>query len=142
MAVRQAEIFLVEDNPVDVQLLHRCLRHATFPYHLSVVNDAEAALAFLQRHAPYTEAPTPDLILLDIYLLGKSGWDILQWLKATPALAPLPVVMLTGVLSSLDAQLRDHLQPTLCLEKPLTVEGARDLTAILEELIRQNTSAD
>jgi two-component system, chemotaxis family, response regulator Rcp1 len=142
MAVRQVEIFLVEDNPIDVQILHRCLRHVTFPYHLSVVNDAEAALAFLQRHAPYTAAPTPDLILLDIYLLGKSGWDILQWLKATPALATLPVVMLTGVLSSLDAQLRDCLQPTLCLEKPITVEGARDLTAILEEVICQNTASD
>src|SRR5262249_53076321 len=108
MGVKQAEIFLGEDNPGDMRLLHRSVRHTTLPDHLSVVNDAEAALAFLQRHAPYTEAPTPDLILLDIYLLGKSGWDILQWLKATPALAPLPVVMLTGALSSLDAQLRDH----------------------------------
>jgi two-component system, chemotaxis family, response regulator Rcp1 len=136
------EILLVEDNLVDVQILHRCLRHVTFPYHLSVVNDAEAALAFLQRHAPYTEAPTPDLILLDIYLFGKSGWDILRWLKAAPALAPLPVVMLTGMLSSLDAQLRDRLEPTLCLEKPITVEGARDLTAILEEVVSQTTSSD
>src|SRR2546425_2098220 len=118
MAVKRVEIFLVEDNLVDVQILQRCLRDVTFPHHLSVVNDGEAALAFLQRHAPYTEAPTPDLILLDIYLLRKSGWEILQWLKATSSLATIPVVMLTGVVSPLDAQIRDRLQPTLCLEKP------------------------
>ena len=49
------EMLLVEDNPPDVKLLEECLREAKFPYHLSVINDGEAALAFLQRHAPYME---------------------------------------------------------------------------------------
>src|SRR5919199_5057839 len=99
---RRIEILLVEDNPVDAKVLERCLRHVTFPYHLSVVRDGEGALAFLQRYAPYTRAPRPDVVLLDIHLPQKSGWDVLGWLRAQPSLTSIPVVMLTGIFSLLD----------------------------------------
>jgi CheY-like chemotaxis protein len=138
MAVRQVEILLAEDNPVDVQILQRCLRDVTFPYHLRVVDDGEAALAFLQQQDPYTEAPRPDLILLDIYLLKKSGWEILEWLRVTPYSTTIPVVMLSGILAPFDEQERDRLHPTRCLVKPTTIEEFRDLTAILEEVMSQN----
>ena len=71
------QILLAEDNLVYADLLQRRLRALSFPYQLSLVTDGEAALAFLARHAPYPEAPTPDLILLDIHLLRKSGWEVL-----------------------------------------------------------------
>jgi two-component system response regulator len=97
-AKRQIELLLVEDNPADVKLLQKCLHNVTVPYHLSVVSDGEAALAFLARHAPYTRAPSPALLLLDIHLPKKSGWDVLAWVRAQPSLRSLPVVMLTGIL--------------------------------------------
>jgi hypothetical protein len=46
---RPREILLVEDNPVDVLILQKYLQNLAFPYHLSVVSDGEAGLAFLQR---------------------------------------------------------------------------------------------
>ena len=137
----QKEILLAEDNQVDVQIVRRCLRNVTFPYHLSMVGDGEAALAFLQRQEPYTAAPRPSLILLDIYLLKKTGWEVLAWVRATPALANIPVVMLTGLLAPFDEQERDRLHPTRCLEKPTTVEEFRALTEIIEEVISRNNPA-
>jgi CheY-like chemotaxis protein len=134
----QKEIFLAEDNLVYVDILQKRLRDVPFPYHLSIVSDGEAAVAFLERRAPYTQAPTPDLILLDIHLLKKSGWEILTWLRATPALATIPVVMLTVSLSPFDEQERDRLQPTRCLVKPATGEEYRDLVKVFEELTRQH----
>src|SRR5215510_1902289 len=127
---KQKEILLVEDNPIDVYFLQKSLPHLAYPYHLSVVSDGEAGLAFLQRQAPYHEAPTPDLILLDIHLPKKTGWDILRWIRATPAFATIPVVMLAGVLSPLDEQVRAHLQPTRCLKKPTTLEELHALRTI------------
>ena len=67
----QIEILLAEDDPGDIKLLQECLDDVKFPYHLSIASDGEAVLAFLARQAPYTEAPTPGLILLDIYLPQK-----------------------------------------------------------------------
>src|SRR5882724_9157550 len=62
-----------------------------------------------------------------IYLPQKSGWEVLEWVKATPSLSNIPVVMLTGTLSPFDEKERDCLQPTRCLLKPTTVKGYRDL---------------
>ena len=136
------QILLAEDNLAYADILQRRLQDSPFPYQLSLVTDGEAALAFLERHAPYTQAPTPDLILLDIHLLRKSGWEVLAWLRARPALAPIPVVMLTAALSPFDEQERDRLHPTRCLLKPATGEGYRDLLKILDEVRQQHTARD
>ena len=134
------QILLAEDNLAYADILQRRLRESPFPYQLSLVTDGEAALAFLERHAPYTQAPTPDLILLDIHLLRKSGWEVLAWLRATSALATIPVVMLTAHFSPFDEQERDRLQPTRCLVKPATGEEYGALLKILAEVMRQNTA--
>jgi len=137
----QIKIFLAEDNLADVKLLQEYLTDLKFPYHVSLVSDGEAALAFLEQRAPYLEAPVPDLILLDMHLLKKSGWEILEWAKAIPALATIPIVILAGILSPSDEQERDRLQPTRCLLKPDTVEGYRDWVKVCAEVISHNTSA-
>jgi CheY-like chemotaxis protein len=116
-----AEILLVEDNPPDVKLVEEGLRHVTVPYHLSVLSDGAAALAFLGRQAPYLLAPRPDLLLLDIHLPQQSGWDVLAWVRAQPTLAGVPVVMLTGIFSPYDEEQSARLQPTRCLVKPSEV---------------------
>jgi len=137
----QIKIFLAEDNLADVKLLQEYLTDLKFPYHVSLVSDGEAALAFLEQRAPYLEAPVPDLILLDIHLLKKSGWEILEWAKAIPSLATIPIVILADILSPSDEKERDRLQPTRCLLKPDTVEGYRDLVKVFAEVISHNTSA-
>jgi two-component system, chemotaxis family, response regulator Rcp1 len=132
------QLLLVEDNPGDVKLLQECLTEVKFPCHLSLVSDGEAALAFLARQAPYTDAPRPDLILLDVHLGKKSGWEILEWLRASPSFATIPVVMWTGVLAPADEEERDRLHPTRCLVKPSTIEGYQNLVKGLAEVIPQN----
>jgi CheY-like chemotaxis protein len=129
------EILLAEDNLADVRLLQECLTEVKFSYHLSLVSDGDAALAFLGQQAPYIKAPTPALLLLDIHLIKRSGWEILAWVRATPSLATIPVVILTGSLSPFDEQDRDRLQPTRCLVKPTTVEEFRELAEILQEVM-------
>jgi CheY-like chemotaxis protein len=68
----------------------------------------------------------------------KSGWEILAWLKSTPALATVPVVMLTGLLSPTDEKERDILRPTRCLRKPASVEEYQDAVKVLAEVLSQH----
>jgi hypothetical protein len=74
--------------------------------------------------------------VLDIPLVTKSGWDVLEWMRATLALATILVVMLTGSLSPFDEQERDRLHPTRCLVKPRTIAQYQAIVNALGEVIQ------
>jgi CheY-like chemotaxis protein len=89
------EILLVEDNPGDVRLTHEALKEGKVHNNMSVVSDGVAALAFLRGLPPYTDAPHPDLILLDLNLPKKGGLEVLSEIKTDENLKRIPVVVLT-----------------------------------------------
>src|SRR6185436_15655595 len=63
---------------------------------LHVVQDGEAALAFLYREGVYADAPEPDLVLLDLSLPKLGGHAVLEQVEAQRAKRRFPVVVLTG----------------------------------------------
>ena len=62
---------------------------------LHVVDDGIKAMQYLRREAPYTNALRPDLVLLDLNLPGKDGYEVLQEIKGCETLKSIPVVILT-----------------------------------------------
>jgi CheY-like chemotaxis protein len=89
------EILLVEDNEDDIILIEEAFAGARMMNVINNVRDGEAALAYLHREGPYKNAVRPGLILLDINMPKKDGFEVLEAIKANPQLQPLPVVMLT-----------------------------------------------
>ncbi|MGI0484192.1 response regulator [Pantanalinema rosaneae CENA516] len=92
---RPIEILLVEDNPGDIRLTQEVLKEGKIHNHLNVVEDGEKAIAFLQRTAPYDQAPHPDLVLLDLNLPRRNGLEVLQIIKSNPLLKHIPVIVFT-----------------------------------------------
>ena len=92
---RPAEILLVEDNDNDVELTRQGFKLAKLAVHLHHVWSGEACLAFLRRQGAHTQAPRPDLILLDLNMPRMDGRAVLAELVADEALRYLPVVILT-----------------------------------------------
>lgn len=90
-----AQILLVEDDAGDINLTRRALRKSRIVNDLHVVRDGEEALDFVHRRPPYTEAPRPDLILLDLGLPKLSGGQVLEQLKGDEHLRAIPVIVLT-----------------------------------------------
>lgn len=90
------DILLIEDNPADVRLVREALVESGLAIHLHWAASGEEALGFLQRQAPFQDAPTPDLVLLDLNLPGLSGHEVLTRIKNDPALLTIPVVALTS----------------------------------------------
>lgn len=78
------EVLLVEDNPADVRLTMEALREGKMAPRLSVVEDGMEALAFLRKEGKYSDAPRPDLVLLDLNLPRKSGLEVLREMKTPP----------------------------------------------------------
>jgi two-component system, chemotaxis family, response regulator Rcp1 len=93
---RPAEILLIEDNPGVGELIHEALQTGRVLNHISIMTDGEAATAFLRREAGYEDAPRPDLILLDLNLPKKDGFEVLRDIKADEELNRVPVVILTS----------------------------------------------
>ena len=89
------QILLVEDNPGDVRLTQEVLKEAVVPNHIHAVRTGIEALAFLRRQGQYSDAPRPDLILLDLNLPKKSGHEVLDEIKTDEKLKRIPVVVLT-----------------------------------------------
>ena len=84
---------MVEDSLSESYLLERALRDSDLPVHLHIVPNGDQALAFLRREKPYATAPTPDLVLLTIYLASKNGLEVLAEIKTDTRLKRIPVVM-------------------------------------------------
>ena len=93
------ELLLVEDNPQDLELAVRALRKANLSNHIQIARDGAEALEYVFCEGPFAARKIedgPKVILLDLKLPIKSGFDVLQWLRQTPGLAALRVVVVSG----------------------------------------------
>lgn len=95
MTSRSVEILLVEDNEDDVVIIKEAFVESRLVNVINTVSDGEEALAYLRREGKYKVVRLPDLVLLDINMPKKNGFEVMQEMKADPRLQTLPVIMLT-----------------------------------------------
>jgi CheY-like chemotaxis protein len=117
------EVLLVEDSPGDVRLTREAFKDAKVLINLHVASDGTEAMAFLKREGGHTNAPRPDLILLDLNLPKKDGREVLGEIKESPTLKSIPVVILTTSASDADI-LKSYLLHANCyITKPEDLKG-------------------
>jgi CheY-like chemotaxis protein len=100
-------LLYVEDEDAAVFLLETALKEAAIDVRLCRVADGEQALSFLQKLNPYQNAPTPDLVLLDLNLPKVTGLQVLAEVQQHQELSSIPVIVFTS--SSLPADRRKSL---------------------------------
>ena len=125
-------ILLVEDEADDAQLLIRAFRKAGIGNPIRHVEDGEMAIAYLAGQEPFADrdqSPYPTVILLDLKLPRRSGFEVLEWLRAQPGLRRLPVVVLTSSGQTEDVNRAYDLGANSYLVKPATA-------AALQEMVR------
>ena len=99
MFTTQAVVLLADDNEDDVVTLRHALRRARIEAPLHVVEDGEEAIAYLRGVGKFSnraEFPLPDLFLLDLRMPKVDGFEVLEWLRQQPSLAPLRTIVLTA----------------------------------------------
>ena len=115
-------IVLVEDEPNIIEAISFILSRAGWD--VTAHANGETALDAIHRVGP-------DALLLDVMLPGRSGYDILRDLRADPALAALPVLMLTARGQKKDRELAGTLGVTRFMTKPFS---NTELLAALDEI--------
>lgn len=132
-ACRPIEILLVEDNPGDVRLTLEALEEGKVMNNLSVVGDGVEALAFLRQEGKHADAPYPDLILLDLNLPKKNGYEVLKEIKKDPSLKRIPVVILTVSKDEEDILKSYNLHANCYITKPVDLDQFINIVKSIED---------
>jgi two-component system, chemotaxis family, response regulator Rcp1 len=126
------DILLVEDNPGDIRLTLEAFKEGKCTNNLHVVKDGEAAMQFLRKQDRYSDAPRPDLILLDLNLPKRDGRSILQEIKTDSDLKRIPVVILTTSKAEEDILRTYNLHANCYITKPVDIEEFITITRSIE----------
>lgn len=111
-------ILLVEDNPGDVRLTQEALKQSDFLTTLQVVGDGEEALHFMRKENGFAHVFTPDLVLLDLNLPKKNGFEVLETLRQDKNFKNIPVVVLTTSVAEEDIMRTHHANANCYISKP------------------------
>ena len=116
---KAVDVLLVEDDAGDVLITRDAFERHNSCNPLHVVSDGEEAIRFLRRSQPFTQAPRPALILLDLNLPTLSGLDVLAEIKGDEDLRTIPVVMLSTSRAEQDIYASYSLHANAYIAKPV-----------------------
>src|SRR5580658_2347542 len=92
-------ILYIDDEPDDIFFMVRACKRAGLEEPIETVSHGSEAIAYLSGTGKYADRlryPVPRLVLLDLNIPGISGFEILKWIRSTPAVSRLPVLVLTS----------------------------------------------
>jgi DNA-binding response OmpR family regulator len=141
----EAIILSVDDSSDDFTLLKLACEAVNVSFQLLPVQSGEAAIAYLESTRDSLSQghfPVPDMILLDLKMPGKSGFDVLTWLRAQPEFARLPVVILTSSTHAEDRARALSLGATWFLVKPIGYGGLQRIVRSLDQLLQTKAAPD
>ena len=131
---RNGAVLLVEDDTNDITLTQLAFEDARVTNPLKVVTDGEQAIAYLRGDGPYADRhqyPYPILVLLDLKLPRRSGFDVLAWIRDVPTVRRTPVVVLTSSQQSPDIDRAYDAGANSYLVKPVAFENLVGLVKTL-----------
>jgi CheY-like chemotaxis protein len=121
LPLQPVEVLLVEDDPGDELMTREAFEDNKIGNTLHVAHDGEEALDFLYRRGKHADAPSVDLILLDLNLPKYDGRQVLEKIKSDPELTHVPVVILTTSASEEDILRSYKLHANAYVTKPVDV---------------------
>src|SRR3982751_6324100 len=128
-------ILQVEDDESDVILQQFAFKTAGVGIPVTVVTDGQMAIDYLTKSATLAQTgshPIPCLILLDLKLPLKTGFEVLEWIRQQPELKKLVVIVLTSSEDPLDVQKAYALGANCFVAKPFDHNGRVAMTEALK----------
>jgi two-component system, chemotaxis family, response regulator Rcp1 len=130
---KKIHILLVEDNPADADLIRESLRSSRYEIELTVAVNGREALDCIHKSGKFADAPTPNLILLDLNLPGIDGRGVLADIKQDADLKKIPVSMLTSSAAERDITQAYDLGANSYVVKPLDFKSFQEIVRALED---------
>jgi len=130
-------ILLIEDDPADARLIQRALGKVDIPEPVLRLTNGEDAISYLRGDHPYgnrNSYPFPTLVLLDIKLPKRNGFEVLEWIRnqRTTTRRTL-VVMMTSSRHSVDVGRAYDLGVNSYLVKPESTEQLLNIAQLIKQ---------
>ena len=137
---KAVELLLVEDTETFCQLVLKTMAKAKTKFNVTIAKDGVYAMDCLNKRGEYENAPTPDMILLDINMPRMDGHEVLQEIKKDPELRLIPVIMMTASSSTDDIKRSYDHHANLYIVKPLSIAEFEDTMNTIEEFWTSNAT--
>jgi len=109
-------VLVVESSPADAYLIAEALKQAGMGNGLMTLQDSREALDYLEDGNP------PGLVILDLNLAPLSGFQLLSKIRSNPALAAMPVIVMSGSEDGRDVKKAYELGANCYIVKPSSLE--------------------
>jgi two-component system, chemotaxis family, response regulator Rcp1 len=129
-SVKPLRVLLVEDNPADARLVLETFKEGHFLVDLKVVRDGIQALHILREASPQD---LPDLMLLDLNLPRKNGFEVLAEIKNMETLRSIPIIIMTTSDAPKDIVRSYELHANAFITKPVALEEFIETIRKVEE---------
>jgi CheY-like chemotaxis protein len=124
-------VLLVEDDLNDIFIVKRAFKTANFSAHLQVVTDGQEAISYLRGDEKYSEReafPLPKLIVMDIRMPRRSGFEVLEWVKTGDRLLRrIPIVIVSSSENPADINRAYELGANAYMVKPVNFREVEHL---------------
>ena len=137
-------VLVADDCETDLLLLRSVFRGAGFKQPLQFARDGDEAMCYLRGDGAYrnrAQFPLPSVMLLDLNMLRKNGFEVLAWLQAQPELKRLPVYILSASSRPEDIERAYDLGAHAYLVKPCSLDSLARMAKQLFEWIQINQFA-
>jgi CheY-like chemotaxis protein len=134
-------LLLVDDSDDDLLFMRQAFKVAGFNASLREIHDGEEAIAYLKGEGSYsdrTRFPLPAVMLLDLNMPRKNGFEVLAWVRAQPILKRLPIFVLTASLRVEDVERAYDLGANAFLVKPSAMSELATMTQRLRDWLEYN----
>jgi CheY-like chemotaxis protein len=132
--VKVHSILMAEDDDNDVFFMERAFKQSQIVNPVHRVKDGEDAISYLRGDGPYDNRekyPLPQLLLLDLKMPRKNGFEVIAWVREQPGLKRLPIVVLTSSKEDPDINRAYELGANTYLVKPVKFEGLVEMMRAL-----------
>jgi chemotaxis family two-component system response regulator Rcp1 len=130
----QAFIVLVDDNPADVLLVREALAWHGVISTLLVAEDGDEAIRYIDE-IDAASLPCPDLIVLDLNLPKKTGFQVLERLRASPMCGGRPAAILSSSAAAADRKKAERLGASCYICKPSNLDDFLSIGKELKQML-------
>jgi CheY-like chemotaxis protein len=133
-SIKMHSVLLAEDDENDFFFMERSFKQAQIANPLIRVRDGEEAMEYLRGDGIYADRekfPLPAIMLLDLKMPRRNGFEVISWLRSQPGLKRLPLVVLTSSREDPDINRAYELGANTYLVKPVKFEGLVEMMKAL-----------
>jgi|SRR6266496_740974 len=130
MDTNDFSVLLVEDDLNDIFLVKRAFKMAQVKNPLQVVTDGQEAILYIKGDGKYADRqafPLPKLIVMDIKMPRKTGFEVLEWVKGDGQMRRIPIVIVSSSDNPTDINRAYELGANAYMVKPVDFRAVEHL---------------